>query len=1375
MDFIPEKLIEFIKEEKCALFVGAGLSKMAGGPSWLELLKEPAKDVLEIEYNSSDELVKKGNERGKNYKSLISLANDISKKDYIKLRQSIRNQLEDLEPEDFHTKLLMSLPCKYWVTTNYDHLLEDAAKKRRKSIDQNFRFQAIYDPQQFIYSKESEVLILKLHGDYSNQGTMIITEDDYRKKYDTNSNLIITNFVNLFTKMSFLFLGYSFQDPDLVYLLEKVAGQLQDEERPIYIAHFDSKSIEFTTNLKHEKNLNLEIIDASFLPGEINDRCETFVKYLKKRTESQKRVFVLTDYENLFEERLLVKELRKKKIAASSIRDWPLDENFEDWIKKRIEESHYVFIIPSPHPVYDNVGLSDRILLSIKEGCKIVELSREKLNPDYFEELLENNKEKIKERKKVVEILLSEIHKGLFIEQNIEIPQKINLMLSDGSLKDLVSNYSIEESDDEKEWKGDISSLLEQVGELNHNIDSDAIVDRIFISNASKPLIYLANQQARKMEWRSIPSLKAGLEYARLLRFQGNWEEAGRHLVEVKGTASDYLERNNSLRIEYLVELSSLKFEMGEEVEKEIGKIEQVLKESISELSNDVNIKLLKMLANLYREQGDWKKTEYYANLSRHMSELIKEDYLSTNNDFPDITKTVMCWDANREYASFLMQQDLFNEAEAILKKICSEISLSNYQESIEHFLGIVKYSLGQLYVRIGKAKQALSEFNECLKIFEKYDNPIRISFILDWIGRAMSNHLLPTDLDIAEKYIRKSKRIREISGHRYFIGYANLALGNLHKQLGLFKRDGARLERSMESYEAALKTFTGLYKRRSRGVVNFLLGACSLYSNKEKSKYYFEKAIEEFGNMPKPYIAKIREANFEILKIEGAISMDERLEEKDLEELIEEFKNRTIYCIDDQALTKLKSGNMPNDLIHSLMAFKDQEFLTEERFWESIKKKIKREDLIDYKQLIIDTAQNYYLLHLSELGEYRFHIWLKNFINEQYKNFKNPLINIPVGIGDDAAVLEVINPDEYELVLTTDAAPGSICRSHKVEDGKYAAQFSVIQSISDILAMGATPVAILLNLYLDRKASAEYAMEVVKVIVEEAKRYGVALVGGDVKERNEQSIGCVGMGLVKKRKAIKRNGAKVGHIAAISLAKNSYKKEPIIRKIGQRWAADILHDIENEIELGSTLYNIFKDYEENDIKRNLLFLPADEMIHAAETEKICSAIDTSDGFMSCLQIIGRESNVDFVLEEDLLREIIDEQVLKVANKLQIHPAQFLFNAGHDYEFVMTIEEKDFLEVQKRFREKDGDLAPLGRAVKRVGEFQNELGIYSKENGEIRKIPIFTDEKFVRMSYEKRISEWEELNVNYYLKNGDKVDSSRIRYELVPEEFRVNV
>ena len=125
----------------------------------------------------------------------------------------------------------------------------------------------------------------------------------------------------------------------------------------------------------------------------------------------------------------------------------------------------------------------------------------------------------------------------------------------------------------------------------------------------------------------------------------------------------------------------------------------------------------------------------------------------------------------------------------------------------------------------------------------------------------------------------------------------------------------------------------------------------------------------------------------------------------------------------------------------------------------------------------------------------------------------------------------------DYEIVMTTDAAPGSICRSHEVEDGKYAAQFSVIHSVSDLLAMGATPVALLLSMYLDRDATAEYAMEVIKTVSKEAQKYGAALVGGDVKERKEQSIGCVGLGIIPKNQAIKRSGAKPDHIVAISLA----------------------------------------------------------------------------------------------------------------------------------------------------------------------------------------------------------------------------------------------
>ena len=50
-----------------------------------------------------------------------------------------------------------------------------------------------------------------------------------------------------------------------------------------------------------------------------------------------------------------------------------------------------------------------------------------------------------------------------------------------------------------------------------------------------------------------------------------------------------------------------------------------------------------------------------------------------------------------------------------------------------------------------------------------------------------------------------------------------------------------------------------------------------------------------------------------------------------------------------------------------------------------------------------------------------------------------------------------------------------------------------------------------------------------------------------------------------------------------------------------------------------------------------------------------------------------------------------------------------------------------------------------------------------------KKLPIFTDEKFVRMAYEERVSEWEDLDIKQRLESPDK--NIQIRYNKIDENY----
>ena len=85
---------------------------------------------------------------------------------------------------------------------------------------------------------------------------------------------------------------------------------------------------------------------------------------------------------------------------------------------------------------------------------------------------------------------------------------------------------------------------------------------------------------------------------------------------------------------------------------------------------------------------------------------------------------------------------------------------------------------------------------------------------------------------------------------------------------------------------------------------------------------------------------------------------------------------------------------------------------------------------------------------------------------------------------------------------------------------------------------------------------------------------------------------------------------------------------------------------------------------------------------------------------LACLEILGRDSNVGFDPDEAAIEALIDERARTLASALDLPPAAFLFDAGHDWEIVFTCEGR--LCPMKMANAVDRDLRGNG-GVARIG------------------------------------------------------------------------
>ncbi|MBK6874826.1 MAG: thiamine-phosphate kinase [Kineosporiaceae bacterium] len=135
-------------------------------------------------------------------------------------------------------------------------------------------------------------------------------------------------------------------------------------------------------------------------------------------------------------------------------------------------------------------------------------------------------------------------------------------------------------------------------------------------------------------------------------------------------------------------------------------------------------------------------------------------------------------------------------------------------------------------------------------------------------------------------------------------------------------------------------------------------------------------------------------------------------------------------------------------------------------------------------------------------------------------------------GPGDDAAVVELTG----RVVISTDTlVEGRDFRwdwssAHDV-GVKVAAQ-----TLADIAAMGARPMALLVSLAAPGSASAAMPVELARGLAAECARAGAAMIGGDVSSAAEVVLTGTAFGVLDgPRPAVLRSGARPGDVVAIS------------------------------------------------------------------------------------------------------------------------------------------------------------------------------------------------------------------------------------------------
>lgn len=205
--FITNFVVE-IKNGDAAIFAGAGLSAPAGFVNWKGLLKDLAEE-LKLDIEKEHDLIGVAQYHFNRFKRG-------------KINNKIINEFTTLRLGSENHKLLSQIGISTFWTTNYDQLIEKTLEADGKTVEKKIRNE---DFSRNI--KKKDAIVYKMHGDKDSPDEAVLIKDDY-ETYQDKKELFATALRGDLLSKTFLFIGFSFDDPNLEYILGRIKVLLKD-------------------------------------------------------------------------------------------------------------------------------------------------------------------------------------------------------------------------------------------------------------------------------------------------------------------------------------------------------------------------------------------------------------------------------------------------------------------------------------------------------------------------------------------------------------------------------------------------------------------------------------------------------------------------------------------------------------------------------------------------------------------------------------------------------------------------------------------------------------------------------------------------------------------------------------------------------------------------------------------------------------------------------------------------------------------------------------------------------------------------------------------------------------------------------------------
>ncbi len=292
--------------------------------------------------------------------------------------------------------------------------------------------------------------------------------------------------------------------------------------------------------------------------------------------------------------------------------------------------------------------------------------------------------------------------------------------------------------------------------------------------------------------------------------------------------------------------------------------------------------------------------------------------------------------------------------------------------------------------------------------------------------------------------------------------------------------------------------------------------------------------------------------------------------------------------------------------------------------------------------------------MQISEIGEF-------GLLKKLRKKCTSNAPEILSGIGDDAAAIKI---SHKKTLITADMLIEGVHFDLSFTTYYQLGYKFLAVNICDIFAMGGNPRYFLISLGIPKTYTSTDIDELYSGINEIAKKFKVAVVGGDTCASKHGLI-LSGTLIGNADRIIKRSGAKEGDsIFITNTLGDSAMGLMLLKKTKMQYRI-------GGSKLKNKKFKVFgKKLDFREIfpllKKHLM----PEPVPIKDTSKITSMIDVSDGLLKDLNHICDESRVGAVIYKDKIP--LSKEFTAIAKILGIDPIKLAIKGGEDYALLFT-------------------------------------------------------------------------------------------------------